>query len=181
MFPIFAESYWGMHPHSLGISFVRADGKRYRPFVNLAQAAGIPWYIFSDGEPDAITAVTNVVTAAGGAYPSPTVFVIPNNGDFEDYICKPEFKDILIEGVINLDAQNSQHRQALVAQWNNETDPIARLKVRLDQLKPNYGSAIARAFVSAPDTNLRIPPLIRKLLEKISQDLQIQRTRGNNA
>lgn len=49
--PIFCQQHWGLTPVESGLSFVDAKGcGNYYPFVVLADAFKIPWYIFSDGE-----------------------------------------------------------------------------------------------------------------------------------
>ena len=53
--PVFAQAYWGEPINTLGISMVGVSGQAYLPFVRLAESFHIPWYIFSDGEPNAIT------------------------------------------------------------------------------------------------------------------------------
>jgi putative ATP-dependent endonuclease of OLD family len=56
--PDFAEKRWGKHPHDLSFGFVGVGGKgSYLPFLRMAETFKIPWYIFSDGEADTVTAV----------------------------------------------------------------------------------------------------------------------------
>jgi putative ATP-dependent endonuclease of OLD family len=66
--PLWAELFWGASIHELGFSFVSVGGQNYFPFIWLARSFGIPWFVFSDGEPAAITTLARELGRAG--YPS---------------------------------------------------------------------------------------------------------------
>ncbi len=54
--PIFAEKFFGKSPLEIGLDFVGVGGHgNYLPFLRVANALNIPWYIFSDGEEQTIT------------------------------------------------------------------------------------------------------------------------------
>jgi len=82
--PLFAEKVWGMSPVVLEVSFVGVGGYgSYTPFLRLADAFSIPWYILSDGESDAITGVNECLGKVDRELPLPNVSIIPENEDFE--------------------------------------------------------------------------------------------------
>jgi putative ATP-dependent endonuclease of OLD family len=86
--PIWAEKYWGASIHELGFCFVRANGTDYFPFVWLAKALQIPWYIFADGEPTPVKELNAALTKAGEAKSSESsnVVVIPEGRNFESQL-----------------------------------------------------------------------------------------------
>ena len=64
--PDFAEKFWKKHPNDLGYSFIGVAGcGNYLPFLRMAESFEIPWFIFSDGEPDTITAVNSALATIG--------------------------------------------------------------------------------------------------------------------
>src|SRR5204863_10028728 len=114
--PDFAERFWKKHPNDLGHSFIGVGGRgNYLPFLRMAESFKIPWFIFSDGEAEAITAVNSALTVVG----QPTipdnarVIVLPDGKDFESYITSDESKEPLIQTIINQEAQSPQHSDAL--------------------------------------------------------------------
>jgi len=69
--PMFARCHWGRHAFERGVAFVGVGGNgNYGPFLRLFDTMQIPWFIFSDGEPDA----QNKVARSGR---SRLVFPIP--------------------------------------------------------------------------------------------------------
>ena len=62
--PDFAEKFWHKRPNDLGHSFIGVGGYgNYLPFLRMAQSFKIPWFIFSDGGPAAVTAINTALTA----------------------------------------------------------------------------------------------------------------------
>lgn len=86
--PIWARKYWGASIHELGFCFVRVNGTDYFPFVWLAKALGIPWYVFADGE---IKPLKDLESALKKADEKPSaecvnVIVIPDGKNFESQL-----------------------------------------------------------------------------------------------
>ncbi len=65
--PIFAERYWGNSIHQLGLSFVPVGGNDYFPFIWLAKALEIPWFILSDAEQIPLKRLDQCLSKAGFA------------------------------------------------------------------------------------------------------------------
>jgi putative ATP-dependent endonuclease of OLD family len=86
--PIWAEAYWGMSIHALGLSFVRANGTQYFPLVWLAKKFRIPWFIFADGEAQPVQRLDAALEKAGeekhGACSN--VLVLGGNTNFESML-----------------------------------------------------------------------------------------------
>jgi putative ATP-dependent endonuclease of OLD family len=83
--PVWAMEYWGCSIHELGFSFVRVNGTDYFPYIWLAKALEIPWYVFADGEPQPVQNLEAALKKAGHSdvAASPNVVVIPGGNDFE--------------------------------------------------------------------------------------------------
>ncbi|MGB7533169.1 MAG: AAA family ATPase [Halobacteriota archaeon] len=174
--PIFAEKYWGQHPNALGITMIGVGGKdAYRPFLRLANSFRIPWYIFSDGETDAVAAVHNALAAIGELTNSPGLFVIPGGKNFEKYITTDEYKDILINMIISVCSKNDHHKEALKKEWAGKDNPLEDICEELSNNKTKYGKPIAEAITGMAQENLRFPVLIQSLFEKMSDDLGLEK------
>ena len=83
--PVWAQRYWGASVHELGFSFVRVNGTDYFPFIWLAKALEIPWYVMGDGEPQPVQDLEKALKNAKHATiaSSGNVVVLPNGGGFE--------------------------------------------------------------------------------------------------
>lgn len=126
--PDFAEKRWAKHPNDLGFGFVSVGGNgNYLPFLRMAESFKIPWFIFSDGEADTITAVNAALAAIGqSAIPNnPRVIVLLGGKKFETYIVTEASKDALITAIVKRKAVNAQHLAALQKEWAaKSTAPI---------------------------------------------------------
>lgn len=83
--PVWAMQYWGCSIHELGFSFVRVNGTDYFPFIWLAKALEIPWYVFGDGEAQPVQSLEDALKKVGHTTiaASPNVVVLPNGNNFE--------------------------------------------------------------------------------------------------
>lgn len=96
--PIFCQQHWGLTPVESGLSFIDAKGcGNYYPFVALANAFQIPWYIFSDGEKRTQSGLKTLLTKTYSedieVVDQKNIFVIPNEKDFEGMLLEDGFKD----------------------------------------------------------------------------------------
>ena len=96
--PIFCQQHWGLTPVESGLSFIDAKGcGNYYPFVALANAFQIPWYIFSDGEKRTQSGLKTLLTKTYSedieVVEQKNIFVIPNEKDFEGMLLEDGFKD----------------------------------------------------------------------------------------
>ncbi len=148
-FPDFAAAHWTKHPNDLGYTFIGVGGRgNYLPFLRMAESFRIPWFIFSDGEPEAITSVNNALTAIG----QPTiptnsrVVVLPNGQDFEACIVTEDNRTALIAEIIKHETQNERHAAALRKKWD-EMDKPTQLDEILATIRANktqYGSIVGK-------------------------------------
>lgn len=156
-FPDFAEQYWnGKHPNDLGYSFIGVGGRgNYLPFLRLAESFRIPWFIFSDGEPEAITSVNIALTAIvqSGIPVNTQVVVVPDGKDFEACIATEANRSALIDAIVKHEAQNGYHQEALQREWAAKT-PVTQLTdivARLHANKTQYGSIVGKLLPVPPE------------------------------
>jgi putative ATP-dependent endonuclease of OLD family len=168
--PAFAKMYWGFHPHEMGVSFIGVGGAgRYTPFLRLAVRFGIPWCIFSDGAPNEISQMNGCLARV--SLPEHTnndrVFVIPSGDDFEGYVTQATHLDLIRDMMANLAKEekglNDQSHKAVREDLGKKTqiDIAARLRTR----KTTYAAKIAGAYEKHANATLRIPVLVRQMLD----------------
>ena len=169
--PDFAEQLWKKHPHDLGFSFISVGGQGgYLPFLRMAQAFHIPWYLFSDGEADAINAVNSALKAIGepDVLANTCVAVLPDGKNFETCIATPANRNALTAAVVRHEAVNEQHQVALEGEWGarGEADAMQELLKRLVANKTQYGAVLGRV--------LPVPAELASLLAKVYSPSTVQ-------
>lgn len=162
--PDFATTHWTKHPNDLGYSFIGVGGHGgYLPFLRMAESFHIPWFVFSDGEPDAITSVNNALTAIGQpTVPNnPRVIVLPTGQDFEACMVTETNRTALIAEIIKHETHNEHHAAALQKKWGAMDKPtqLAEILVALRANKTQYGSIVGKA--------LPVPSELASLLSKV--------------
>jgi hypothetical protein len=75
--------------------------------------------------------------------------------------------------MISMNSKNAQHQAALKQEWAKETDPRQKILQELsaEKNKTRYAKPLAEAITGMAQQNLKLPALIRSLLEKMSVDL----------
>lgn len=99
--PIFGESFFDNSLLELGIDFVGVGGSgNYLPFIRIAEALNIPWFILSDGENQTIKAVRkaiknlrNVPIDEVNLDEIENIFVLENEKDFEGALIEEGYID----------------------------------------------------------------------------------------
>jgi putative ATP-dependent endonuclease of OLD family len=168
--PVFAEKFFHLHPNALGITMVPVGGLNYLPFLVLAKDLRIPWYIFSDGEENAANAVNSCLKKLSIPLDTPRFIKIPDGKNFEKYVANDVYKSVLINMIIEANADNERHKEALRKEWQLKSNPLEAIASELKKDKTKYGKLIAEAITSMPQEELRFPAPIRKLFEEISKD-----------
>lgn len=105
--PIFCQQHLGLTPVESGLSFVDAKGcGNYYPFVALADAFQIPWYIFSDGENETQKGLKKLLKKTYGEDRALTeqknIFIIPDEKDFEGMLLVDGYKDEIEKAIEQL-------------------------------------------------------------------------------
>ena len=168
--PAFAERFFKQHPNTLGLSLIGVGGYgNYAPFLRLAKTFGIPWFIFSDGEPKAIDAVNSALqkVAEEPVGRNSNVFTISNNRNFEAFIATPkDHQDALIEMIIRHREESEEHRAALHRTWDAKTNKLDAIINELESAKTTYGAQIPEALSGVP-----IPDLLLNLFKTVDHQV----------
>lgn len=201
--PIFAEKYFRCNPVSLGLEFVGVGGSGcYYPFIYLAKKFNIPWYIFSDGEPDTKTKVLKAYKKIAEAEIEDlsevdNIFVIDNDADFERMLINDGFvdeiafclKELLGDNCIEKFYAMHDGKPEITVKTGEICSECGRPKVRRELTNysgdDGYKEALNR-MMSLNKTNFaplisdkivscgkNLPPLVIQLFEKIKEDLHI--------
>ena len=183
--PILAEAYWGCNIHELGFSFVRVGGSsNYFPFIWLAERLAIPWYVFSDGEPETIRRLDRALHKSGKKEgpACPNVFVIPNGCNFETQLVAegylPEIEAIFdqVEGKAAFldDYIGQMHGKPGKKETTRDyRSADGRQKAACDAMSENktrMAEPLASALSAITDEARRFPNHIRAMFDKISAD-----------
>jgi putative ATP-dependent endonuclease of OLD family len=169
--PDFAEKHWnGKHPNDLGYSFIGVDGHgNYLPFLRLAESFRIPWFIFSDGEPDVIKSVNNALIAIGQSEipKNPRVVVVPNGKDFEACLATDANRSALIDAIIKHESKNENHKAALKKEWESKVagEQLESIVDKLHSNKTPYGSIVGKL--------LPVPPELVSIFSKITAETTV--------
>ena len=187
--PIFAEAYWGATAHENGFSFVGCGGTNYHPFVWLATSLNISWYLLCDGEERTINNTNAQLKKMGLAEVNklPNVSIIGGNTDYEGCLIAEGYLDAIETGVndvlgpgyldkyiTQLDGTDAKTVDGKKSKRDYKSAG-GRERAAIDLLrdrKTRLAASVATAIVSLPDAKRRIPAPIRRLFDKISEDLK---------
>jgi putative ATP-dependent endonuclease of OLD family len=174
--PIFAEKHFGCLPSELGIDFIGVGGAgAYLPFLRFAEAFNIPWYIFSDGEPDPVDKMGKAIKKlkdnnALNINAQSNIFIIPDNNDFEKYIASHKGYIKAINDYrkkIELSkCVNDKHKEAVEKSF--KTFSKEELLEDAKSNKTEYSLIFAYAIY---DSGLALPPKTVELFNQIKTDL----------
>ena len=180
--PLFAKAYWDSHPFETGINFVGVGGSgNYLPFIRFCQSFQIPWFIFSDGEDEAIKAVESSLGKVKLEIAKcSNVKVIPDKNDFEKFLIKEGYQKEIKAGIVQCLSdtfQSPQHKDAKVKEiegWSND-----QLMDFMYKHKTGVCCDVIENIIANPDPSRRFPTTIKSLLDEISQELKIEISEKN--
>jgi putative ATP-dependent endonuclease of OLD family len=167
--PMFASHHWNNHPFERGVAFVGVGGEgNYFPFIRIFEAIGVPWFIFSDGEQNARTAVQAALVKAGLAAAHPNVFTLPNDKAIEDHLINEGYQPELKHAVAEFQkpfhsARHEQAKRREIMAWS-DADLEAYLKSNKTGMAPHW----AKAIIDRNDAR-SIPTAIKNLLARMDQ------------
>jgi putative ATP-dependent endonuclease of OLD family len=179
--PIWAHEFWGASIHEMGFCFVRVNGTDYFPFLWLAKALQIPWYVFADGEDGPIKALDAALEKAGEPSHAlcPNVVVHPVGHNFESQLIAEGYMSE-IEQTLNLVAGATTYLDEYIAELHGAKkrkgvirdykSTGGRERAAFDALsaaKTSASKQLARVISSLPDPARRFPTKIRALFEII--------------
>ena len=185
--PIWAQKYWGANIHELGFCFARVNGTDYFPFIWLAKALGIPWYVFADGEPIPVKKLESALQKAGEktATSCNNVVVHAAGKNFESQLVLehylPEIEAVLdlVEGtpgyldwyIDHHDGKDGRKREGKTEKRQYKTAG-GRDRAAIDALGGNKTKAakdLATSIANHADPARRFPSLVKKLFQIIGQ------------
>lgn len=198
--PIFCQQHLGLTPVESGLSFVDAKGcGNYYPFVALADAFQIPWYIFSDGENETQKGLKKLLKKTYGEDRALTeqknIFIIPDEKDFEGMLLVDGYKDEIekaIEqlkgkGYINEFIRENNHKPKKREKTPNVCEKChqnifidveriydgedGRLTALDDIMENNKAQLGPMLANSIIESGKTLPPLIVKLFDEIKKDI----------
>lgn len=180
--PLWAQEYWGASIHELGFCFVRANGTNYFPFIYLAKALGIPWYVIADGEQQPVKELDAALKKASEVESAkhPCVVVHPAGKNFES--------QLLVEGYLaeiekGLDAMSGmpgyldnyiKDKHGQKGKKNVLRDYLSeggRERAAFDAIsgaKTSVARHLANTIIALPDPAERFPSTIGKFFDLVS-------------
>lgn len=185
--PIWAQKYWGITIHELGFCFVRVNGTDYFPYIWLAKALGIPWFIFGDGEDKPIADLDAALSKAGEPTSStnPNVALNPAGRNFESQLIHEGYM-VEIENALNelngsttflADYMTQMHGQNLKKNvLRDYQSPGGKERAAFDAMsnsKTSLSKHLAYIISSHVDPSRRFPMVIDSLFQKISSAYQL--------
>lgn len=173
--PIFAKKVFDMPAFNCGVNFVGVGGYGfYAPFIRFAKAYNIPWYIFSDGEDDAIKGVSKAIKKALrddslNIEDMNNVFVIPDGNAYEGYITSFDYLDEFKAYHKRYIANTETNQEAIVG----KQEYVDRLtaddyKRKAVENKTTWASIMALAIV---ESTKPLPPLVDAMFNKVKEEL----------
>jgi len=195
--PIFFHKHFGCAPFAHGVSIVNIGGAgKYLPYLTLLKNFNIPWAIFSDGESDAITAVSSAVTTVFNVdYTVCSNVVILDDGqEYETYLINEGYGEAMIEAICEYEEDEDylsnymarmqgQHRKPKIAEklglertdivrnYDGEAGRNIALKEMCLGGKTIYALPVAKKIVLHTDVNKRIPTKIKSLFDELKNML----------
>jgi putative ATP-dependent endonuclease of OLD family len=175
--PVWAMKYWGCSIHELGFSFVRVNGTDYFPFIWLAKALEIPWYVLGDGEAQPVKSLGDALKNAShtAIAASPNVVVLPSGNNFERQLLadgyQAEMEAALDEVLGNkpfLDGymeklHGSPRKGGTIRDYKSADARVQATADAVGENKLRMARPIAEKIVGLADPNRHFPANIEKL------------------
>lgn len=183
--PVYFNRYFCCSPYSLGVNIVGIGGQNYKTYLSLIKDFEIPWFIFSDGEENAIKSVRSAVREVfHDDYESlDNVFVIPGGNNYEKYLIANDYSDIMVEAIAEYENKEnaldsfiaSKGKQKAKGGVDRDYDgEDGKKRALIDYChshKADFARPIACKIATNDDIDKSIPPLIKQLFDKIAETL----------
>ncbi|MDR0912470.1 MAG: AAA family ATPase [Methanobrevibacter sp.] len=186
---IFFNEYFNKKPFELCCNIVGVGGKdNYKPFIRLLEEFNIKWYIFSDGEQDAINSIQKTIEELFDEDYDEynNIHILSDFNDFESYLAN-EYPQELIEMINKEISCEEGYEKDYFGDWRNKTNGQQKGKNKYydyngedgkkravtDYLKRNkvkYGKLCAESICKLDNEDKRIPTAIKKLFDNIRND-----------
>lgn len=186
--PLFAEKYWERHPNSLGISFIGIGGAgNYLPFLRLAEAFGIHWFIFADGELAPLEKLKKALKGIGiDDYKKyPNIIVLENGNNYESYLVEQGYEDAINKMLIEqyghedfvkkyIDKHHGEDKKRGKRDYLSAGGNRRALIDILSENKTLFASKLPN-FILELEKSRMFPDKIGKLLDNMSDSLGLKK------
>lgn len=186
-FPVFARKYWDAEPFETGITFIKVNGNNYKPFLLLAKAMQISWFIFSDYDKKNIkNGIDNALELIGFDKTISHPNVIKLGKPIEEYLIEEGYQDELKAGIKNwyltTISEDTHPKQIDAGQKHvsNYDDPKLLADIASDNGKVRYPVYWANEIILRSG-NKCIPLKVRQLFDAIENILKINNQESSNA
>jgi putative ATP-dependent endonuclease of the OLD family len=187
--PIYAECYWGATVHEKGFSCVGCGGSNYFPFIWLAQNFGMYWYVLCDAEERTKKSLNSQLKRIGlnEADQLPNISIFDGNTDYEGHLIESGYLDAIEDAlqdtlgsgafdkyIAELDGKPGKKvdGKETTRDYKGVDGRKRAARDLLEERKTRLATPVATTIVSLDEENRRIPPGIRKLFDKIVEDLE---------
>ncbi|WP_430231218.1 ATP-dependent nuclease [Nitrosomonas communis] len=191
--PIWAQEYWGASIHELGLSFARANGTDYFPFIWLAKSLDIPWYLIADGEAQPQKELKDALKKANlpVVLQSQNIIVLPNGKNFETQLIAEGYL-AEIESALNEVSGKKAYLDDYIQKNHGLPYPKNKgnrdykaiggreraAKDAMDGMKTKLAKPLARQIVNTSDQTRKFPKAIDLLFQEISKSHGLLKATG---
>ena len=188
--PVYFQEHFGCSPFGLGVSIINIGGKdNYSPFLSLMKDFAIPWFIFSDGEVEAISSIQSAVMRIFqiDCISLDNVIILANGDDYEKYLIDEGYSELLINAICEheddkdffdsyITNKNGQRRKGgIVRNYQNSAGRIEALKDICHERKTEYAIPVAKKLVGQEDKAQRIPKKVEQLFLALTRKIGFQK------
>jgi putative ATP-dependent endonuclease of the OLD family len=180
--PLWAQEYWGTSIHELGFCFVRVNGTNYFPFIYLAKALGIPWYVIADGEPNPVRDLDAALKKAAEDESSKNqqVVVHPAGKNFESQLLADGYQaeietalDVMngASGYLDDYIKEMHGQKKRKGQIRDYQSAGGRERAAFDAMsgaKTSLAKHLANTIIALPDPARRFPSTIERIFALVS-------------
>ncbi|MBN1495371.1 MAG: AAA family ATPase [Spirochaetes bacterium] len=165
--PIFSESYFSKTPVEMGIDFAGVGGYgNYLPFMRVAEALKIPWFIFSDAEEKTKKSVKEQFIESRSTKQEAEVIIFQNDeNNFEKQLIFDGYAEEIRKSILKIEISNCQtpqHRDAKIREIAAYDED--RLLQKICDSKTQYGPVIAEEIIISKKP---LPPKVLDLFSKM--------------
>lgn len=184
--PVFIKERFGKEAFELGISVIGVGGKTYRPFIKILNTLDVRWFIFSDGESNAIRAIEKAVKDLFSLPGNPdlasyaNVVVLDGGNNYESYLLRSGYQSEIKLAINESEKENDFIGPAKTYLENYKDkrpnlqalDEESVLAACMKDGKTKYAIPIAKVISSLPDER-KYPSKHKELLLQIESALGV--------
>jgi putative ATP-dependent endonuclease of OLD family len=183
---IFFEEYFHRTPFELGVNIVGVggEGKKYFPFLQILEAVGISWFIFSDGEAKPIKDLQETMQELQGTKETIDLskinnIIIASGQNYETHLIENGYKNELIMAINEFEDESKteyflpffeSYKERYLAK--QKKDENAALLQCLKNGKTKYATIIAKTICKKNNGDRKFPPKIKELMEKVKWTIE---------